>query len=106
MYPIQARLYAAILKANLEKDPYFKDFTIKNYRFIVVNKESLTPLVWEFPLTFAVGDLVNEDGEVFRHPFTIGKELRGYLDCKPPVPNGINKDGINVINCIRRLENA
>lgn len=101
-YMIQARLYAAILKANIEKDEYFKDFTMRNYRFIVVNKESLTPLVWEFPLTYAVGDLVNEEGTIFRHPFTIGKELRGYLDCKPPVPNGINKDGINIIKCLSK----
>ncbi len=102
-YMVQARLYAAILKANLEKDPYFKDFTMKNYRFIVVNKDSLTPLVWEFPLTYSVGDLVNEKGDVFRHPFEIGKELQGYLDCKPPVPNGINQHGVNIINCLKKL---
>jgi hypothetical protein len=103
-YPIQAMLYAAILKANLAKDPYFKDFKVLNYRFIVVNKESLTPLVWEFPMTFEKTDLVTEDGQVFRHPFTIGKELKGYLDCRPPVPNGINKDGVNIIQCLRKYE--
>lgn len=102
MYPIQARLYAAVLKANLDKDPYFKDFKMLNYRFIVVNKKTLTPLVWEFPLTYAVGDLVNEDGFVFRHPFTIGEELQSYLNLRPPVPNGINKDGINMIRCIQK----
>jgi hypothetical protein len=102
MYPIQARLYAAILKANLEKDLYFKDFTVKNYRFIVVNKESLTPLVWEFPLTFSVGDLVDKKENVFRNPFTIGKELRNYLDCKPAVPNGINQFGVNMITCLKK----
>ena len=104
-YMIQAILYAAILKANLEKDSYFKDFTVRNYRFIVVNKESLTPLVWEFPNTFAKGDLINEEGEVFRSPFEIGKELRGYLDCRPPVPNGINIDGVNIIKCLKEKEN-
>lgn len=102
MYPIQARLYAAILKANLDKDPYFKDFKMLNYRFIVVNKKTLTPLVWEFPLTYVVGDLVNEEGFVFRHPFTIGEELQGYLNLRPPVPNGINKDGVNMIKCIQK----
>jgi hypothetical protein len=104
MYPIQARLYAAILRANLDRDPYFKDFKMLNYRFIVVNKESLTPLVWEFPMTFEKTDLVTEDGQVFRHPFTIGKELKGYPDCRPPVPNGINKDGVNIIQCLRKYE--
>lgn len=102
MYPIQARLYAAILRANLDKDPYFKDFKMLNYRFIVVNKKTLTPLVWEFPLTYDVGDLVDENGTVFRHPFEIGKELQGYLNLRPPVPNGINQDGINIIKCLKK----
>lgn len=102
MYPIQARLYAAILRANLDKDPYFKDFKMLNYRFIVVNKKTLTPLVWEFPLTYAIGDLISEDGTIFRHPFEIGKELQGYLNLRPPVPNGINKDGVNIIQCLHK----
>lgn len=103
MYPIQARLYAAILRANLDRDPYFKDFKMLNYRFIVINKRTLTPLVWEFPLTYAVGDLVDEEGNVFRHPFTIGEELQSYLNLRPPVPNGINKDGVNIIKCLKKL---
>lgn len=103
-YMIQAILYAAILKDNLAKDPYFKDFTVKNYRFIVVNKESLNPLVWEFPYTFTTSDLVDEDGNVYRHPFTIGQELQAYLDCRPQVPNGINQYGDNIISCLKPKE--
>lgn len=103
-YMVQAILYAAILKANIMNDPYFKDFKIKNYRFVVVNKESLTPGVWEFPYTFSTEDLVDEEGNIYRHPFTIGKELRGYLDCRPPVPNGFNKDGVNIIKCLKLKE--
>lgn len=102
-YMIQARLYWRILKANIEKDPYFKDFKLMDYRFIVVNKFTLVPLVWEFPLTSLYGTLVDEKGNEYKDPFEIGKELRSYLDCKPPVPNGINKDGINVIKCLKKL---
>ena len=101
MYPIQARLYWIILRANLNNDPYFKDFTLKNYRFIVVNKESLNPLVWEFPYTTDKGTLVDENGNKFRHPFEIGSELRKYLDNKPIVPEGVNIDGLNTINCLQ-----
>lgn len=101
-YMIQARLYWRILKANMSNDPYFKDFTLEDYRFIVVNKESLTPLVWEFPLTRVKGTLVNNEGKEFRDPFEIGKELQGYLNLRPTVPVGIDKDGINTITCLKQ----
>ena len=100
-YVIQSRLYWRVIKANLEKDDFFKDFTLKNYRFIVVNKNSLTPLVWEFPLTKEYGTLIDDKGNEIRDPFEIGKELKGYLDCRPPVPNGINLDGVNIIKCLK-----
>ena len=100
-YMIQARLYWRIIRDCMDRDDYFKDFSLEDYRFIVVNKRTLTPLVWEFPLTTSKGTLVDERGNVYRDPFEIGKELRGYLDLKPPVPNGINKDGINVIECLK-----
>ena len=102
---IQARLYWRIIKANLQRDPYFKDFTLEDYRFIVVNKNSLTPLVWQFPLTKYIGTLVDKNGKEYRDPFEIGKELQGYLNLHPQVPNGIDKDGINVIDCLERKIN-
>ena len=92
---IQARLYWRIIKANLMNDPYFKDFTLDNYRFIVINRKTLTPLVWEFPLTSSIGTLIDEKGTVYRDPFDIGKELSEYLKERPQVPVSISKDGIN-----------
>ena len=103
-YYIQARLYWRIIRANMDKDDYFKDFLLENYRFIVVNRKTLTPLVWVFPYTKYVGTFVDEYDNDIRDPFEIGKELRGYLDCRPPVPNGINQDGLNVISCIKIKE--
>jgi hypothetical protein len=84
------------------KDSYFKDFTLMPYRFIVVNKHTLTPLVWEFPLTKTVGTLVDEEGNEYRDPFEIGKELQGYLNLRPQVPNGITMEGVNTINCLKQ----
>ena len=102
-YMIQARLYWLIIKTNLMNDDYFKDFTLEDYRFIVVNRDSLKPLVWEFPLTKTKGTLVDEEGKEYRDPLEIGKELRGYLDLKPLVPNGIDIDGVNTITCLKKL---
>ena len=104
MYVIQARLYWRIIRANMDRDEYFKDFSLKDYRFIVVNKNTLTPLVWQFPFTKTLGTLVDEKGNEYRDPFEIGKELQGYLDCKPPVPNGINQFGVNMITCLKLKE--
>lgn len=103
-YMIQAMLYWRCIKANLMNDLYFKDFTLENYRFIVVNKESLTPLVWEFPLTKSRGTLIDKEGKEYRDPFEIGKELQGYLNLRPKVPVGIDIDGINTIDCLKVKE--
>lgn len=106
MYLIQARLYWRLIRSYLDEDDYFKDFKLENYRFIVINKNTLTPLVWEFPLTKEIGTLIDDRGNEFRDPFEIGKELRGYLDCKPPVPNGISMDGPNIIKCLHLKSNV
>lgn len=100
-YYIQARLYWRIIRANMNNDDYFKDFSLEDYRFIICNPKTLTPLVWEFPLTKTMGTLITDDGEEIRDPFEIGRELQSYLNLRPPVPNGINKDGINIINCVK-----
>lgn len=103
-YNWQARLYWRLIRANLDKDPYFKDFELRDFVFIVVNKKTLTPLSWRFPLTQFVGTLIDDKGNEYRDPYEIGEELQGYLNLRPPVPNGIDKDGINIINCLKKKE--
>jgi len=103
-YMIQGRLYWSILRANLDADPYFKDFELKDYRFIVVNRSSLVPLVWEFPLTKVRGTLVDDVGKLYRDPLVIGRELRQYLDSNPQVPMGIDVVGTNTITKLKALE--
>lgn len=86
---IQAQLYAEILRQNLAKDEYFKDFKISPYRFIVVNRYSLTPLVWTFDQTFSqVGCTFGE--HKLRGWREIVKDLDYYLKNQPAVPIGIN----------------
>lgn len=97
-YDLQARLYWLIIRQNLDEDPYFKDFKLADYRFIVANKRTLVPLVWLFNRTTALGDITTKDGLVLRHPLVIGKELRYYLDNVPMVPNGIDMIKPNIID--------
>lgn len=104
-YFIQARLYWRVLKANLMNDPYFKDFELEDFRFAVINRRTLTPLVWKFPLTKSKGTLIDNYGNEHRDPFEIGKELQGYLNLRPRVPNGIDTEGVNIIDCLKLKEN-
>ena len=80
-YAIQARLYWRIIRDNIDRDPYFKDFKLAPYKFIVANKRTLTPLVWNFKSTEAKGDLTfGKNGQiVLRDPFTIGEELNSEV---------------------------
>ena len=71
-YAIQARLYWRIIRYNMDKDPYFKDFKLAPYKFIVANKKTLTPLVWNFKSTEAKGDLTlgQDNPIILRDPGT------------------------------------
>lgn len=101
-YSIQAAQYAAILKANIEKDDYFKDFEIMPYRFIVVNRKSLNPLVWEWPYTFTdtTVELSTSKGYPIRlrNFREIGRELHHYLETQQNTPDGIVVDRTNKID--------
>lgn len=93
-YQIQARLYWRIIRDNLDRDPYFKDFKLLNYRFIVANRRTLTPLVWECEFTKEVGDI--KIGDItFEDPENIGRELSIYLTSNRSVPIGIKLTEMN-----------
>lgn len=94
---IQARLYWRIIRNNLDKNEFFREYKLTNYKFVVVNKKTLTPLVWDCPFTQATGTLNFGDNNqiVLRDPEVIGKELTYYLSNKPRVPLNINTDSPN-----------
>ena len=98
-YDIQARLYWLIIRYNLDQHPEWKDYTLADYTFIVVNKWTLTPLVWEFDKTRAIVTLqFGKNNQIeLEHPFKIASDLKFYLDNHPQVPLGIEKDKPNNI---------
>lgn len=105
-YDIQARLYWRIIRFNMDLDPVYKDYTLADYRFIVVNKKTLTPLVWIFEDTQKSGTLTygkNKQIEL-EDPFTLGNSLANYLSSRPAVPTGIKEAGDNnLINWLNTL---
>lgn len=97
-YDVQARLYWRLIRQAMDNDDYFKDFTLQDYRFIVVNNiDNPNPLVWKFEHTQDRGE-IKIGNNILRDPEDIGKELYGYLQEKPAVPNGIMVDGINSLS--------
>lgn len=77
----------------------FKDYKLADYKFVVVNRNTLTPLVWEFDKTQAVGKLTfGKNNQIeLEDPFTLGEELSNYLLSRPAVPTGIKELGNNSI---------
>ena len=59
LYMLQGTLYSQILKDCIDKDEYFKDFTILPYYFIVINRDNQTPMIWEFKDIFWEGDFID-----------------------------------------------
>lgn len=103
-YSYQARLYWRLLRRAMDRDDYYKDFKLLDFRFIVVNTTDVPqPLVWEFDKTQATGTLTLGN-YTLRDPEEIGKELSHYLEERPKVPDGIKIKGTNSITWW--LENA
>lgn len=96
-YAIQARLYWRLMRQAMDKDEFFKDFELKDFTFIVVNKNSLTPLTWTFPLTQQIGNItVGKHNQIeLRDPQVIGAELHTYLEKEHKVPMDISESATN-----------
>lgn len=101
-YWIQAQLYWYIIRQNLDKDPLYKDYKLLDYRFIVINRYTLQPLIWIYPDTQAITDCTYGENHQYkcRNWRNIVKELNYYL-----TGNSILPMGISTINDIKEWLN-
>lgn len=99
-YDIQAKLYTYILQENIKNDPYFKDFKIQDYQFVVINRRTVAPIVWVFDGNFGIADLKDDKGNILRDWRSILMELVYYL-------NSTSKYSIRALNndCRIRISN-
>ena len=93
-YGIQAQLYWSLIRSTLDKDEELKDYKLLDYRFVVINKETLNPLVWEFNQTkrkdgYELGD------KTYRSWRDIAVELNDYLKNKSNQPKWVKN--INIL---------
>lgn len=104
-YQIQARLYWRIIRDNMDKDPFFKDFTLEDYRFIIVNNKSQNPLIWLFKDTQKYGTLKYGSNIKMPDPFDLAKELNLYLSEKHIVPLNISMQKSNdIVEFLNNIE--
>lgn len=92
-YCIQAQLYWYIIRQNLDKDDYFKNFKLLDYRFVVVNNQidgSKVPLTWVFDETTSESTFKYGRYEIPNWRELV-KQLDGYLKKTPEVPDGISQ---------------
>lgn len=85
-YYIQAQMYWYILNEAIKKDEFYKDYEVLPFRFIVINRKNLNPLVWNY--NFSTAPL--EKNMHVPHDWTkLVKELYYYLNNDVKVPIGI-----------------
>lgn len=99
-YWIQAQLYWYIIHEAMLKDPVFSSYVLQDYRFVVVNRESLTPLVWTYGDTEKTTDAIygRRGNLVCRNWRGIASELWYYLTHEDrKVPLGIESEYTNNI---------
>lgn len=59
-YWIQSGMYARVIAKNVAKDDYFSEFNILPFKFIVINRANLTPLVWEVNEVYIWDEIVKK----------------------------------------------
>ena len=97
-YDIQARLYWRMVYFTMKEDAYWSGYSLMPwFTFVVVNKETLTPLAWRFNDANKVGTL--QYGDVtLDDPCDIGAKLHKYLNIPSiKVPDSVKIDEPNDI---------
>ena len=77
---IQAKLYTYILQECIKNDPYFKDFKIQYYQFVVINRRTVAPIVWTFDGNFGMVNIKDDKDNLLRDWRKILIDLKYYLD--------------------------
>lgn len=89
-YYIQAQMYWYLLNETIKKDDFYKDYEVLPFRFIVINRKELNPLVWNFEQCNQVGGILGNKEKIELNEWTsLAKELYYYLNNDIKVPIGI-----------------
>ena len=98
-YNLQSRNYWRRIRKAMDEDPYYRDFKLADYTFLVVNRNTLSPLAWKDSKTQSIGDVVynTKSGRkiTIRDPYVIGKEIMFYKTQDTPLKYPTLQIGFN-----------
>lgn len=80
-YDLQATMYSFILYSIIQKDPYFKDFKVEPFSFIVINKVNLAPMIWVYKDNLTIKNKVDKvSNTLYKNWWNLLQELKWYLN--------------------------
>lgn len=91
-YDIQAEEYYWNVRYNMDNDDYFKDFTLEDFEFVVVNPDKPMPLkwIWERDKTSPDGSYGSQHMVRLKKWNDLARELWKYLTGMQALPEGIS----------------
>lgn len=90
-YDIQSRLYWGILKRNLELDPIYNDYELRDFRFAVISRYNKKPLLWKDSNCRSDKSIIHK-GIEYKNWREILKELYEYQTNIHQYPLGIKEE--------------
>lgn len=79
-YDIQSNMYSYILKTIVERDEYFKDFTILPFTFIYISKFIQKPILWVDQNYLKEGKRVDKYGTIYKDWRQLLKEFKWHKE--------------------------
>lgn len=79
-YDIQATMYWYILRRIMDKDEYFKDFTLLPFTFVYISKFNQTPIIYEYDDAHVAGDRIDRYGTEFKSWQTLLREFKWHRE--------------------------
>lgn len=105
-YDIQAEMYNYILSEIIKEDSYFQDFEILPFKFIVIDPDISSPIVWEFPNLNDEIPIVTSYGYPRKHWKSLYKEVMFYKELSEPPrysKRTLENNGCNRISILRNI---
>ena len=105
-YDIQAMVYNYIIKEIIKEDSYYQDFTVLPFKFIVIDPDTNSPIVWQFPDLDVDERIITSYGYPRKSWKSLYKELEFYKSLPEPPRYSrrtMENNGCNEISILKNV---